>query len=237
MGSNDSRMLVIAMLRRPVVVVFIGPVGSGKTTHMRLACNTLRKMGIRPYCISVKTMFIATRLTIALGLSKLLPGVERVYVTLDLLLNSVLIPLQWLVRTLMLPALMRRRVVLVEEGLFGSVVDYFNVAFVLNLQPVVRRLLGLLFFLFRMGHGDGVVFTLCDLSLLPHRWKERGTPQESPIYIFAQVVVFNIVARALRRNLLQINTALDLGLNKKQVLSYIISLLAQRGDRSSLSLL
>jgi hypothetical protein len=80
-----------------------------------------------------------------------------------------------------------------------------------------------------MGYGDGVVFTRRDLSLLPHRWKERRTPPESPIYIFAQVVVFNIIARALRHNLLQLNTALDLEFNKKQVLSYIISILAQRG--------
>jgi hypothetical protein len=86
-----------------------------------------------------------------------------------------------------------------------------------------------------MGYGDGVVFTWCDLSLLPHRWKERGTPHESPIYIFAQVVVFNIIAKALRGNLLQLNTALDLELNNKQVLSYIISLLAQRGFYSLLS--
>jgi len=121
-------------------------------------------------------MFIATRLATALGLFKLLPGVDRVYVVLDLLLNSVLLPLLWLVRTLVLPAPVRRRVVLVEEGLFGPVVGHLHAAFVFNLQPVVRRSLGLLFFLFRMGYGDGVVFTRCDLSLLPHRWKERGTP-------------------------------------------------------------
>ena len=219
-------MLVTAMLKRPVVVVFAGPVGSGKTTHMRLACNTLRKMGARPYCISVKTMFIATRLATALGLSKLLQGVVRVYVALDLLLNSVLLPLLWLVRTLVLSALVRRRVVLVEEGLFGSVVDYLHAAFVLNLQPVVRRSLDLLFFLFRIGYGDGVVFTWCDLSLLPRRWRERGTPPEFPTYMFAQALVFSIIPKVLQRNLLQINTGLDLEYNNRQVLNYITSLLA-----------
>jgi len=216
---------VTAMLKRPVVVVFVEPAGSGKTNHLRLACNILREMGTRPYCISVKIMFIATRLATALGLFKLLPGVDRVYVVLDLLLNSVLLPLLWLVRTLVLSALVRRRVVLVEERLFGSVVDYLHAAFVLNLQPVVRRSLDLLFFLFRMGYGDGVVFTRCDLSLLPHRWKERGTPPEVATYIFTQVLVFHIIAKVLRRDLLQINTALDLGYNNRQVLNYITSLL------------
>jgi hypothetical protein len=84
----------------------------------------------------------------------------------------------------------------------------------------------MLFFLFRMGYGDGVVFTRCDLSLLPHRWKERRTPSEVATYIFTQVLVFHIIAMVLRRDLLQINTALDLGYNNRQVLNYITSLLA-----------
>jgi hypothetical protein len=126
---NADIMLMTIMLKRPVVVVFVGPVESGKTTHLRLACSALRRMVVMPYCVDVKTRFIVSRPATVLGLYKLLPGVYRVCVAPDLLLNSVLIPLLWLVRTLVLLVLVRRRVMLVEEGLFGSVVVYFLLCF------------------------------------------------------------------------------------------------------------
>jgi hypothetical protein len=132
----------------------------------------------------------------------------------------------WLAKTVIIPLVLKRQVVLVEEGLFGSLVDYVHAAFVFNLWSVVRRSLSVLFFLFHIGYGDGVIFTWCDLSLLPHRWKERGTPPEFATYMFTQVLVFNIITKVLRHDLLQINTALDLRYNNRQVLNYITSLLA-----------
>jgi hypothetical protein len=208
---------------RPLSVVFIGYEGSGKTTHISLACDKLRRFGVKPYCTYVKTVFLAARFVSSLRLSR---NLHRVAVALDLALNSVLLPFLWFAKTFIIPLILKRRVVLVEEGLFGSLVDYVHAAFVLNLRPVVRRSLGLLFFLFRMGYGDGVVFTWYDLSLLPHRWRERGTPPELPTYMFVQVLIFNIITKILRCNLFQINTALDLEFNNRQVLNYITSLLA-----------
>jgi hypothetical protein len=207
---------------RPVSVVFIGYEGSGKSTHISLACVKLRRWGTKPHCTYIKTVFLAVRFMSSL---RLLRSLHRAALALDLVFNSVLLPFLWIIRTLVIPFILRRRVVLVEEGLFGSLVDYINAAVVFNLWPVVRRSLSVLFFLFRIGYGDGVVLTWCDLSLLPRRWRERGTPPEFPTYMFAQVLVFDIIPRVLRRNILQINTALDLEHNNRQILNYITSLL------------
>jgi thymidylate kinase len=216
--------MTVKLFRKPVVIVFIGYEGAGKTTHILLTCNKLKEIGIKPYCTYVKTIFLFTNL-----FTKFMPhlwrSLWRLAVSIDLLLNSILLPLVWTVRTLIIPTFSEKQVVLVEEGLYGSLVDYIHAALILNLWPITYKALKILFVLFRNVRENGIVYVWCDPSILPLRWIKRKSPLEAPSYIFTQIIIFSIITNTLN-NILQIDTTnFDMKHNNEQIIKYIFSLL------------
>jgi len=220
--------MTVKLFRKPVVIVFIGYEGAGKTTHILLTCNKLKEIGIKPYCTYVKTIFLFTNLFTNL-FTKFMPhlwrSLWRLAVSIDLLLNSILLPLVWTVRILIIPTFSEKQVILVEEGLYGSLVDYIHAALILNLWSITYKALKILFVLFRNVRENGIVYVWCDPLILPLRWIKRKSPLEAPSYIFTQIIIFSIITNTLN-NILQIDTTnFDMKHNNEQIIKYIFSLL------------
>jgi GTPase SAR1 family protein len=209
------------MSKKPVIIVFIGPVGAGKTTHILAAFNALERRGYRVHKTYVKTTFFTAML---LGRLRLLRGaIWRFAVALDLLSNSILLPLVLWLRVVLVPLIMRKRVVLVEEHLPGSLVDYIDAALLLNLTPMVLPALKILFKLSRASIWSGIIYAFCDRKLLPQRWTRRGTPPEMKIYLLIQNLVFAILLKTLnRRDLLLIDTSKDFHYNIYEIFEFVL---------------
>jgi ribose 1,5-bisphosphokinase PhnN len=207
------------MREKPIVIVFVGNVGAGKSTHISLAFNELRKRGVKARKVYVKTLFIITPL-----LGKLqIPGRAswRISVALDLLLNGIYLPLLAWVKTILVPVVKNEEVVLVEEHLVGSLVDYFHAAAILSLVPLVRHIIRFLAKISRICGWQAIVYLQVDKSLLKDRWEKRGSPDESKAYLLAQDVVFKIASKH-SENVVYINTARSLESNVHSVLNFIL---------------
>ena len=216
-------------MQSPIIIVFIGNVGAGKSSHILAAYTFLKNKGYNVHKTYVKTMFyITTFITTLMGTlpirnTPLQRALWRLAVAVDLLLNSMLLPLVLWFRTIIIPSIMRAKIVLVEEHLFGSLVDYIHAAFLLNLTPIVSVALKSLLKLSRANTWTGIIYLVCDKKLLPQRWAKRGAPPESSTYLLAQDLIFNILVKKLNdHNLLRINTGVDFYYNSLKISKFIL---------------
>ena len=204
------------MFKKPVVIVFIGYVGAGKTTHILAAFNDLKKRGYKVHKTYVRTIFFTTML---LSKLRLLQGaIRRFAVALDLLLNSILLPVVLWLRVMLFPLITKKQVVLVEEHLLGSLVDYIQP----DLKPIVLPALKILFRLSIVSMWSGIIYVFCDKELLPQRWAKRRTPPESNIYLLVQDLVFTILLKNLNNDILRIDTSIEFNHNKHKVEEFIL---------------
>jgi hypothetical protein len=210
-----------ASFKRPVVIVFIGYVGAGKTTHILVAFNALKRMGYKVHKTYVKTTFFVTML---LNRLRLLRGIIwRFAVALDLLLNSVLLPVMLWFRVTFFPLATKKQVVLVEEHLPGSLVDYVHAAMILSLVPIACPAMKILTKLSRKSTWSGLVHVSCDKRLLPERWAKRGTPCERETYLLVQDLVFKILSKKLNNNdVLYIDTSKEFNRNRCKIEEFIL---------------
>jgi hypothetical protein len=198
------------MSRKPIVIIFIGNVGAGKTTHISLTYSLLKNRGCEVYKTYVKTYFIITSLLGRLHLLR--KNIWRIAVALDLLLNSIYLPLITWVRTVLFPKIARKQVVLVEEHLPGSLTDYVHASLILGLSKISLSAIKLLIKLSRKNTWHKIIYVMADKSLLPKRWSLRGSPYESKTYLLTQDLIFKIVSAY--NDTFYINTNKDLLYNK-----------------------
>ncbi len=199
--------------------MFIGNVGAGKTTHISVAYHKLRRLGYSAHRTYAKTVFASTMFLQRLNL---LGGAAwRLAVSIDLLLNSALLPLLIHARTVWAPLVLRKRVVLVEEDLPGSLVDYVHASLILGLSPIVRPLLRVLLKLASAGRRVHTIYLFCDKELLPKRWAGRGTPPEAKTYILTQNLVFRVWCRHLGAGV-RVDTSANFRESNSRIVDFII---------------
>jgi hypothetical protein len=209
------------MSKKQVIIVFIGYVGAGKTSHITVTFNALKRRGYRIHKTYVKTTFFAAKLLRCLRHTQC--TLWRFAVALDLLLNSILLPIILWIRIRLLPFIMRGQIVLVEEHLLGSLVDYIISALLLNLKPIVLPALKILFKLSRGSMWSGIIYLFCDKKLLPRRWASRGTPPESKVYLLVQDLTFEILLKNLDDDdVLYIDTSMEFNYNMRRVEEFIL---------------
>lgn len=202
-------------LMKPRVIIFIGNVGSGKTTQMSILANYLKSKGLNPKIAYLKTIFLVTRkflpifnavITDALKLKK----IHRILVTIDLVLNIFILPIVSLLRV-HLPTRFNK-IVLVEEHLPGSIVDYVHASMTLKVNwDFVKNLIRVLFKSLYIHNSSLMsVELLCDPSILIAHWRERGSFGEHPTYLKVQQVVFKAWAKTMPTVTIDTNTSIDI---------------------------
>jgi thymidylate kinase len=207
------------MHKRPIVIVFIGNVGAGKSTYISLAFTRLRERGIGCTKAYIKTMFIITPL---LSRFRILRKVSwRIAVALDLLLNIIYLPLIIWIRTILVPMIKRKNIVLVEEHLVGSLVDYFHAAVILNLIPLVKHMVRFLLRASQRYLWHAVIYLKVDKNFLEDRWRRRGSPDESKSYLLSQDLIFQIVAKHYS-DVLYVDISKDLEANALSIYNFIL---------------
>jgi adenylate kinase family enzyme len=207
------------MYKKPIVIVFIGNVGAGKSTHISLSFTKLREKGYKVHTAYIKTFFIITPL-----LSKLCILREvswRIAVALDLLLNTIYLPLIAWIRTILISRIRGKNVVLVEEHLIGSLVDYFHAAVILNLIPLIRYMIRFLVKISQMCLWHAIVYLKVDKNLLKDRWRRRRSSDESKTYLLSQDLIFQIVAKHYS-NVLYVDTSKDLRANAHSIFNFVL---------------
>jgi len=204
------------MVKKPAIIVFIGNVGAGKTTHILATSRALERAGFKVRKTYIKTTFFLTKPPII----KLFGNIQfiqifvwRLLVSLDLLLNSIYIPIITWIRTILIPAIMREHVVLVEEHIIGSLVDFVHAALLLNLEPIVIPLLKILTKLSRICSWSKIIYLFVIKKLLPKRWIKRGTLMESKLYLLVQDLLFMITFRNTNNDIMYVNNTKEISLS------------------------
>jgi len=207
------------MHKRPIVIVFVGNVGAGKSTHISLAFTRLREKGYEVHKAYIKTTFIITPLLSRLRILRKVSW--RIVVALDLLLNTIYLSSIIWIRTILVPVIKRKNIVLVEEHLIGSLVDYFHVAVILNLIPLVKHMIRFLLRASQRYLWHAVIYLKVDKNILKDRWIRKGSPDESKSYLLSQDLIFQIVTKHYS-DVLYVDTSKDLETNSLSICNFIL---------------
>ncbi|MGD0995003.1 MAG: hypothetical protein ABR909_05705 [Candidatus Bathyarchaeia archaeon] len=176
------------------LVIFVGPVGSGKTTQMEFLAKRLRSENLRVSMGCVKPFFKLTQIFEFLC-NKLkieattVKYVLKIIVSLELFLNTfILLPLMLFkieFERLFCP------IVLVEEHALGSIIDYIHLKRLYNIDS--RYIMVLVKFLSPfLSKADIIISLTSDVSTLKYRWKIRGSQPENLTYINLQYKIFQL---------------------------------------------
>jgi len=174
-----------------LLLTFIGFPASGKTTLIRYLEGALRRAGVEVRTAYLKTAFLVTRLLCGtFGACNV--ATPRVAVYIDLFLNAFFyIPL----KSLFL-AFSCKSVILVEEYLYGALVDYYHAMVVLGLRKSIIKFLSRM--IYAVLSKFRAIHVVLSLSVY-EAWKrqhERGDPRpEFPTYMWMQYIVFSVVKR------------------------------------------
>jgi hypothetical protein len=119
--------------------------------------------------------------------------------------------------------------VLLDEHLPGSLVDYVYNGIVYGIIPVsliASRILIRLFALLNLLHFN-IVYLYCNKEILPKRWIKRGTPPEKKLYLIIQDFVFTKFTKRWN-NVLMINSEKEFILNHRIIRNFVIDILRKR---------
>lgn len=163
---------------KPIVIV-LGSVNAYKTTHIYALSRVLNKHRNIVYSTTLKKIFAFAKLAVFL-IPHSNASILRILIGLDLLFNSVRLPILAYFETIILPLLKRRKTVLVEEYLPGLLVDYIVNGMVHNIMTAIGLALKILYinllYLFAL-HGltrFNLVYLYCDKDMLSKRWIKKG---------------------------------------------------------------
>jgi thymidylate kinase len=227
-------MNYLGRFSKPVVIIFIGNVGAGKTTHIYALSKALNKLGYTVHVTTLKTVFPFTQL--ASSFTKHNIHLLRIVVCLDLVFNIVRLPILALMKTVVWPSLRKRQVVLLDEHLPGSLVDYIYNGVIYGIIPVsltASKILIRLFTLFDLLDFN-IVYLYCDKEVLPKRWAKRGTSSEKKLYLAIQDFVF---VKFIKRwsNVLIINSEKEFNLNHRIIRDFVINMLRRHKVKQNLN--
>jgi len=189
---------------KPRIIAFIGTVGAGKTTHMKLLAEHLRSNRLKVKITWLKVghlwaypFYMLASMGWPIFKNK---WIFKMWVVLDMLAIS----LKFLI-SIWIP-LKVGRIVLVEEYLPAIVADYLHIARINGYLP--RDIWGLPFiYRLAMLAPFTSVFLDADDNVLRERWRLRGTPNEKPGYIFMQRKLLLPLTKLLSRSFIYIDTS------------------------------
>ncbi len=199
----------------PRVLVFIGPVGVGKSTHIRLLASKFDGMGLKVRRTSLKTNHWFAR-ALTFSVARILSGRKRdvhyVRVLTDenpkifkelfklwLSLDLISVSIQFLF-AIYLPLIMGYTV-LVEEYIPATIADYMYVAQTIGLPPeAVSSAIGFVSKLMYSVGPTRVIFLDADTKELKLRWLSRGSSEERIDYLSMQRSILRSLSTKLFPN-------------------------------------
>jgi len=185
----------------PQLIVFVGPVGAGKSTHVRLLCLYLRRRGLKVRMCFLKTNHLFAYILVVFLVSLLVkersgvypiralieekPHIFRRIFRLWLLLDLISITIKFLLYVCI--PLRLGYVVLVEEYIPAIVFDYVYLSKTVKFPS--RKLsfaLNYVLRLLNLCRPTQTFFLDSEGSELSLRWKLRGSPSEREDYVRIQ---------------------------------------------------
>lgn len=184
------------------IVAFVGSVGAGKTTHINMLYSYLKMQRIKVIKTVLKINVLLTHIFLivlckiyGLDISKRYPiraliddrkDVLISVLDLWLFIDIVSIIIKFFIRIYIPHKL--GYIVLVEDFLIATIVDYNYLARELNISDkYFNKNIRLARYLLSLITDDMFVFFLdADLNILKDRWSKRGSPIEVDSYIYIQ---------------------------------------------------
>jgi len=185
-----------------VIIAFVGPVGSGKSTYIHLLSKILQSRRQRVIVSCFKRSFISSLFVKILYF--LIYGRKIIYrYPLESLLRGANLKLRnlitlWYVtdvfelsgRLLVLYILSKfiRITLLIEEYIPAILVDYLYISLRLKLRlRTILKYMNIMLYFYNKLHPLKVVFLSAPLKVLVKRWYQRGRAEHSQLYIHLQL--------------------------------------------------
>ena len=203
------------------IIVFIGTVGSGKSTHMKLLYSKLKQKGLKTKISVLKTGHLFA-FVLESFLAKMLAGsrkdvfpiraiveekphvfkkVFRLWLDLDLIsvtikfLTGIYLPLRL------------GYIVLVEEYIPATISDYIYLSKIVNFPLKMNSFtIKYLLTLMNLCNPTQIVFLDARDDILASRWKMRGSFNEREDYILMQRTLLLRLSKSFSYKFLCINT-------------------------------
>jgi len=203
------------------LIVFIGPVGSGKSTHIKLLYSKLKRRGLKVRMSSLKTGHILAFI-LEIFLAKIVAGKRKDVFPIRALveekpslfkrlfglwlgLDLIGITMKFLME-IYLPMKLGYTV-LVEEYIPATISDYIYIAEIIGFPFKANSLVvNYLLKLTNLCNPTQIVFLDADNSNLAYRWKLRGSLDEREDYLLMQRTTLLQISKKLTKGFLYVDT-------------------------------
>ncbi|MEM0216796.1 MAG: hypothetical protein QW612_04565 [Candidatus Bathyarchaeia archaeon] len=209
-------------MSNPYLIAFVGTVGSGKSTHMKLLAANFRSKGLK-----VKVTLLKVGNLWAYPLYKMASigwpiFKNRCLFKLWIFLDILAVSLKFLI-LIWLP-FKAGHIVLVEEYLPAIVADYLHIARINGHPP--KGVIATIAYIHRLAilAPFTSVFLNANDTILKERWKLRDTPSEKPEYLSMQRKLLLSLTKLLSHHTIYIDTSDSTVKDISHSLEYLIKL-------------